>query len=70
MGPSCWWTSGGIRWESCHRRFISDWLKVRGWEVIHLVDAERTEMHRLPDFARVENGCIVYDGGQMELPTG
>ena len=59
-----------MRWESCHRRLISDWLTVRGWEVIHLVDAERTEAHRLPDFSRVEGRRILYDGGQMELPTG
>lgn len=58
-----------LRWESCHRRLISDWLTVRGWEVVHLIDARRTEPHRLPEFARVEDGRLLYDGGQMALPV-
>ena len=58
-----------IRWVSCHRRLIADWLTVRGWEVVHLVDARHTEEHRLPHFARVEGDRLIYDGGQLELPV-
>lgn len=53
--------------ERCHRRLLSDWLTVRGVEVVHILDERRTRPHRLPDFARVEAERLVYDGGQMEL---
>lgn len=53
--------------ERCHRRLLSDWLTVRGVEVVHLLDETRTRPHELPDFARVDGGRLVYDGGQMAL---
>lgn len=54
--------------ERCHRRLLADWLTVRGVEVLHILDRERTRRHELPDFARVEEGTrLVYDGGQMDL---
>jgi uncharacterized protein (DUF488 family) len=54
--------------EQCHRRLIADWLTVRGIEVVHLLGPERTQLHRLPEFARVDAaGRLVYDGGQMTL---
>jgi len=56
------------RWVSCHRRLIADWLTARGHEVVHIADGRRTEPHRLPSFARVEDGRLVYDGGQQALP--
>jgi uncharacterized protein (DUF488 family) len=31
----------------CHRRFISDALTRRGWKVIHIFDAERSQPHEL-----------------------
>ena len=55
------------RWELCHRRVISDWLTVRGITVEHLSDGERTEVHRLPPFARLEGDRLIYDGGQPRL---
>lgn len=32
-------------------------------------DARRTEEHVLPATARVEDGRLIYDGGQLELPV-
>jgi uncharacterized protein (DUF488 family) len=29
----------------CHRRYISDWLKRRGFSVIHILDMKRKERH-------------------------
>lgn len=53
----------------CHRRLIADRLVAAGHEVVHLLDEERTERHQLPDFARVEDGRVIYDGGQRPLPV-
>ena len=44
----------------CHRKFISDFLVIRGWRVIHILD-NRTIEHRLSQIARVAGGKIIYD---------
>lgn len=54
--------------ERCHRRLISDWLTAHGVEVVHLLDTSRSRAHELPDFARVEQGRVIYDAGQPALP--
>jgi uncharacterized protein (DUF488 family) len=54
-------------WQ-CHRRLIADHLVVEGHRVRHIESAKRAADHRLPDFARVENGRLVYDvGAQLSL---
>ena len=53
--------------EQCHRRLISDWLTARGVMVSHILGLRRTETHQLPEFARVSDGRVVYDGGQLSL---
>jgi uncharacterized protein (DUF488 family) len=50
-------------WWQCHRRIISDHLVLAGWEVLHIAAGGRLAPHRLPDFARVVDGRIVYDVG-------
>ncbi len=53
----------------CHRRLIADRLIILGHEVLHIDSAAHTVPHRLPDFARVVDGRLIYDGGtQLELP--
>ena len=49
-------------WWQCHRRLLSDTLAVRGVEVVHIFDAEKSEPHRLTEFLRVENGRLMYRG--------
>jgi len=56
-------------WWQCHRRLIADRLLVSGWTVLHIDARGHTTPHRLPDFARVDAGRIVYDRGvTLELP--
>jgi len=47
-------------WWSCHRRLIADYLTVRGWPVVHLLDVGKHDLHRLPEFARVVDGELTY----------
>src|SRR5512135_2990563 len=54
-------------WWRCHRRMLSDLLTVRGWEVVHLLAAGKSEPHRLWDVARVADGALVYDAGTLPL---
>jgi len=50
-------------WWRCHRRLIADQLLLRGWEVLHVAAGGKPSPHRLPDFARVAEGRIIYDRG-------
>ena len=52
----------------CHRRLIADRLVVSGHRVLHIDSRSHVAEHQLPDFARVVNGRLVYDGGtQLQL---
>lgn len=50
-------------WWQCHRRLISDALTVRGMDVVHILDAQKSEPHKLTDFLRVEDGRLFYGDG-------
>ena len=54
-------------WWRCHRRLISDYLVAQGHHVIHILERDRTVDHRLPPFAWIENGRLIYPGRQDEL---
>ncbi|HKV55333.1 MAG TPA: DUF488 domain-containing protein [Candidatus Binataceae bacterium] len=58
--------SEGLWWR-CHRRIISDHMTVRGWEVRHIMPDGKLAPHPLTEFARIEHGRILYDGGQSGL---
>ena len=49
-------------WWRCHRSLIADVLKVRGVEVIHIVDARKTETHPYTSAARIVDGRLSYEG--------
>ena len=42
------------------RALFSDYLKTRGVEVVHIVDANKTELHPYTSVARVVNGELKY----------
>ena len=44
----------------CHRRIISDYLKVKGHTVIHILGKGKTEEHGLTSFAKAVNGELRY----------
>jgi len=47
-------------WWRCHRSLISDYLKTRGIEVIHILAANKTESHPFTSAARIINGALSY----------
>jgi uncharacterized protein (DUF488 family) len=53
--------SEGLWWR-CHRRIIADHMTVRGWHVRHIMPDGKLASHSLPDFARVYEARIIYDG--------
>ena len=47
-------------WWRCHRSLVSDYLKVRGIEVMHILDANKTEPHPYTSAALIANGRLSY----------
>ena len=47
-------------WWRCHRSLISDYLKSRGAEVIHIINATKTEIHPYTSAARIIDGRLSY----------
>ena len=49
-------------WWRCHRSLISDALKAQGVEVVHILDAKKSETHPYTSAARIVNGRLSYEG--------
>ena len=49
-------------WWRCHRSLISDYLKAKGHEVIHILDEKKTEEHPFTSAARIIDGKLSYRG--------
>ena len=59
VGPAAIMCAEAVWWR-CHRALISDYLKARGIEVIHIVDSNKTEPHPFTSAARMVNGEPKY----------
>jgi uncharacterized protein (DUF488 family) len=58
-GPAAIMCAEAVWWR-CHRSLISDYLKARGIEVIHILDANKTEPHPFTSAARIIDGTLSY----------
>jgi uncharacterized protein (DUF488 family) len=47
-------------WWRCHRSLISDYLKSKDWEVIHIMDLDKSQPHPYTSPARVIQGTLDY----------
>lgn len=47
-------------WWRCHRSMISDALKVRGWEVMHIMNLEKATEHPYTKPATIMDGQLEY----------
>jgi uncharacterized protein (DUF488 family) len=47
-------------WWQCHRSLVSDYLKARGWIVMHIQSAGKSEEHPYTSPARVRDGHVYY----------
>ncbi|MEO7149492.1 MAG: DUF488 domain-containing protein [Rhodanobacteraceae bacterium] len=50
-------------WWRCHRGLVSDWFKVRGVEVLHIIDEQHVAEHPYTPAAHVMNGELDYAAG-------
>jgi len=58
-GPSAIMCAEAVWWR-CHRALISDYLKARGVEVLHILDPNKTAPHPYTSAARIVNGALNY----------
>jgi uncharacterized protein (DUF488 family) len=58
-GPTAIMCAEAVWWR-CHRALISDFLKARGIEVMHILDANKTEPHPFTSAARMIEGALSY----------
>ncbi len=47
-------------WWRCHRALIADVLRVRGIEVVHILDPAHTTVHPFTSAARIVDGRVPY----------
>ena len=47
-------------WWRCHRSLIADYLKARGVEVLHILTANKVELHPFTPAARIVDGKLSY----------
>ena len=59
VGPAAIMCAEAVWWR-CHRALISDYLKARGIEVIHIVNSNKTEPHPFTSAARIVDGALSY----------
>ena len=47
-------------WSSCHRAMISDYLKNRDWNVMHIMTKNKAQEHPYTSPARIVQGRLFY----------
>ena len=58
-GPTAIMCAEAVWWR-CHRSLISDYLKARGVEVLHILDRNKVEPHPFTSAAKIVNGELSY----------
>ena len=58
-GPTAIMCAEAVWWR-CHRSLISDHLKARGVEVVHILDGKKTEPHPFTSAAQIVDGELSY----------
>jgi uncharacterized protein (DUF488 family) len=57
--PTAYMCSEAVWWR-CHRSMVSDYLKVGGWKVMHIMGIGKAEEHPYTAPAKIENGRLTY----------
>lgn len=52
-------------WWRCHRSLVSDYLKVHGWTVMHIMGIGKVQEHPYTSPAKIVNGELLYTDRKM-----
>lgn len=65
-GPAAIMCAEAVWWR-CHRALISDYLKVHGTDVVHIMDVNTNQSHPFTSAARIIDGALSYasEGGRL-----
>lgn len=58
-----------VLWWRCHRALIADYLKSRGYTVLHLLSPTNHEPHPYTSAARIVNGALSYSNFSGGTPS-
>lgn len=47
-------------WWRCHRSMVSDFLKAKGWNVLHIMGISKVQEHKYTAPARIVDGEVFY----------
>jgi uncharacterized protein (DUF488 family) len=47
-------------WWRCHRSLVSDYLKLKGWKVMHIMEVSKSTEHSYTKPARIVDGNLNY----------
>ena len=68
VGPTAIMCAEAVWWR-CHRGLVSDYLKARGIEVLHIVEANKAAPHPWTSAATIVQGRLSYTASDTpELP--
>ena len=68
-GPTAIMCAEAVWWR-CHRSLISDYLKARGVEVLHILDHNKAEPHPFTSAAKIVSGELSYSAGDELFSAG
>ena len=54
-------------WWRCHRSMVSDYLKWKGWKVLHIIAENRSKEHPYTAPAKIVEGELSYSKSQQTL---
>lgn len=57
--PTAYMCSEAVWWR-CHRSMVSDYLKTKGWTVLHIMAAGKVQEHKYTAPARIVDGNVLY----------
>lgn len=63
---TCYMCSEAVWWR-CHRSLVSDYLKWKGWNVQHIMNEKRSELHPYTAPAKIIDGKLNYSLDQQTL---
>ncbi len=52
-------------WWRCHRSMVSDYLKLNGWIVFHIMEINKSEEHRYTQPAKIIDGKLSYTANTL-----
>ena len=54
-------------WWRCHRSMVSDYLKVNGWKVMHIMNVGKADEHPYTAPANIVDGKLLYTNSQSNI---